>query len=165
VVQGVVAAQQALDIYCAVQYIDVTPPIVGDAEAQDQHSRTNAKAAGDGRKGRPMIKNLDDMQKFGKDNMDVSLKTLGAVSKSFQAIAVETADYAKKAFEEGTAATEKLAAAKSLDKVMEVQADYLKSAYEGFVAQSAKVGQLYVDLAQEIYKPFEAQWVKATAVK
>jgi hypothetical protein len=112
-----------------------------------------------------MIKNLDDMQKLGKDNMDVSLKTLGAVSKSFQAIAVEAADYAKKAFEEGTAATEKLAAAKSLDKVMEVQADYLKSAYEGFVAQSAKVGQLYVDLAQEIYKPFEAQWVKATAVK
>lgn len=117
------------------------------------------------RKGRPMIKNLDDMQKFGKNNMDVSLKTLGAVSKSFQAIAVETADYAKKAFEEGTAASEKLAAAKSLDKVMEVQADYLKSAYEGFVAQSAKVGQLYVDLAQEIYKPFEGQWTKATAVK
>jgi hypothetical protein len=110
-----------------------------------------------------MIKNLDDMQKLGKDNMDVSLKTLGAVSKSFQAIAVEAADYAKKAFEEGTAATEKLAAAKSLDKVMEVQADYLKSAYEGFVAQSAKVGQLYVDLAQELYKPYEAQWVKATA--
>ena len=41
----------------------------------------------------------------------------------------------------------------------------LKSAYEGFVAQSAKVGQLYVDLAQELYKPFESQWTKATAVK
>jgi phasin family protein len=112
-----------------------------------------------------MIKNFDEMQKLGKDNIDTSLKTLGAVSKGFQAIAVEAADYAKKAFEESTAATEKLASAKSLDKVMEVQSDYLKSAYEGFVAQSAKVGQLYVDLAQEIYKPFEAQWVKATAVK
>lgn len=112
-----------------------------------------------------MIKNFDDMQKLGKDNIDSSLKTLGAVSKSFQTIAVETADYAKKAFEEGTAVTEKLAAAKSLDKVMEVQADYVKSAYEGFVAQSAKVGQLYVDLAQEIYKPFEAHWLKATAAK
>lgn len=109
-----------------------------------------------------MIKNFDDMQKVGKDNMDASLKSLGAVSKSFQAIAVEAANYAKQAFEEGTAASEKLAAAKSLDKVMEVQADYLKSAYEGFVAQSAKVGQLYVDLAQELYKPVEAQWVKAT---
>ena len=111
----------------------------------------------------PMIKNLDDMQKFGKDNMDVSMKSFGVVSKSFQAIAVEAADYAKRAFEEGTAATEKLAAAKSLDKVLEVQADYLKSAYEGFVAQSSKVGQLYVDLAQEFYKPFESQWTKAAA--
>jgi hypothetical protein len=110
-----------------------------------------------------MIKNLDDMQKFGKDNMDVSMKSFGAVSKSFQAIAVEAADYAKRTFEEGTAATEKLVAAKSLDKVMEVQADYLKSAYEGFVAQSAKVGQLYVDLAQELYKPLESQWAKASA--
>lgn len=112
-----------------------------------------------------MIKNFDDMQRIGKDSMDASLKSFGAVSKSFQAIAVEAADFAKKAFEEGTAATEKLAAAKSLDKAMEVQADYLKSAYEGFVAQSAKVGQLYVDLAQELYKPFESQRMKATAVK
>jgi phasin family protein len=110
-----------------------------------------------------MIKNFDDMQKIGKDNMDASMKSFGAVSKSFQAIAVEAADYAKKAFEEATAVSEKLAAAKSPDKVMEVQADYLKHAYEGFVAQSAKVSQLYVDLAQELYKPFETQWGKATA--
>ena len=81
---------------------------------------------------RTMIKNFEDVQKIGKDNMDASMKSFGAVSKSFQAIAVEAADYAKKAFEEGTAATEKLAAAKSLDKVMEVQADYLKSAVRGF---------------------------------
>lgn len=110
-----------------------------------------------------MVKNLDDMQKLGKENMDASMKSFGAVSKSFQAIAVEAADYAKKAFEESTAASERLAAAKSLDKVLEVQADYLKTAYEGFVAQSAKVGQLYVDLAQEFYKPLEAHWVKATS--
>jgi len=112
-----------------------------------------------------MIKNFEDMQKVGKHNMDASMKALGAVSKGFQAIAVETADYAKKAFEQGTAASERLATAKSLDKVVEVQSDYLKSAYEGFVAQSAKVGQLYVDLTQELYKPFENQWVKATQAK
>jgi hypothetical protein len=112
-----------------------------------------------------MIKNFEDMQKVGKDNMDASLKALGAVSKGFQAIAVETADFAKKAFEQSTAATERLATAKSLDKVMEVQSDYLKSAYEGFVTQSAKVGQLYVDLAQELYRPIESQWMKATPAK
>ena len=108
-----------------------------------------------------MIKNFEDMQKVGNDNADASMRTLGAFSKGFQAIAVETADYAKKAFEDGTAAAEKLVAARSLDKVVEVQSDYLRKAYEGFVAQSAKVGQLYVDLAQEAYKPFESQWTKA----
>jgi hypothetical protein len=112
-----------------------------------------------------MIKNFEEMQKVGKDNMDASMRALGAMSKGFQAIAVETADYAKRSFEQGTAASERLATAKSLDKVMEVQSDYLKSAYEGFVAQSAKVGQLYVDLTQEACKPFESHWTKATAAK
>jgi phasin family protein len=109
------------------------------------------------------MKNFEDVQKVSKDSMDASLKSFGAVSKSFQTIAVETADYVKKAFDEGTAASEKLAAAKSLDKVMEVQSEYLKKSYDGFVTQSAKVGQLYADLAQELYKPFESQWTKATA--
>lgn len=47
-----------------------------------------------------MLKNLDEVQKFGKENMDVALKSFGAVSKSMQAIAVEVADYSKKSFED-----------------------------------------------------------------
>lgn len=111
-----------------------------------------------------MVKNLEDMQKFGKDNADASLKSFGVLSKNFQAIAVEVADYSKKAFEEGAAATEKLIGAKSLDKVIEVQTNYLKSAYEGFVSQSAKLGELYAGLAQETYKPFES-YVKTASAK
>ena len=111
-----------------------------------------------------MVKNLEDMQKLGKDNADATLKSFGVLSKSFQAIAVEVADYSKKAFEEGAAATEKLIGAKSLDKVIEVQTNYLKSAYEGFVSQSAKLGELYAGLAQETYKPFES-YVKTAAAK
>ena len=36
-----------------------------------------------------MVRNIDEMQKLGKDNMDATLKSFGAVSKSVQAIAVE----------------------------------------------------------------------------
>ena len=66
------------------------------------------------------MKTVEDMQKFGKDNVDATMKSFGAVSKSFQAIAVELADYSKKAFEDGTAAAEKLFGAKSLEKAIEV---------------------------------------------
>ena len=75
------------------------------------------------------------------------------------------ADYSKKVFEQGTAATEKLLGAKSLDKAVEVQSEYVKSAYEGFVAEATKLGELYADLAKEAYKPFESQFGKVASVK
>jgi hypothetical protein len=112
-----------------------------------------------------MVKNIDEMQQFGKDNMDATLKSFGSLSKGMQAIAAEMADYSKKVFEQGTAATEKLIGAKSLEKAFEVQSDYAKIAYEGFVAEATKLGELYTDLAKEAYKPFEGQWGRAASVK
>jgi hypothetical protein len=112
-----------------------------------------------------MVKNMDEVQQYGKDSMDAAMKSFGAVSKSLQAIAVEVADYSKKVFEQGTAAGEKLVGAKSLDKAFEVQSDYAKSCYEGFVAEATKLGELYADLAKEAYKPFESQLGKFASVK
>ena len=108
-----------------------------------------------------MVKNLEDLQQVGKDNMDSALKCWGALSKGTQAIAVEMADYSKKTFEDGTAALEKLFGVKSLDKAIEVQTEFAKTAYEGFVAEATKLGELYADLAKETYKPFEAMLAKA----
>lgn len=110
-----------------------------------------------------MMKSFEDLQVFGKGNVDAAMKSFGAMSKSAQAIAVEVADYSKKSFEEGTAAAEKLFGAKTLDKAIEVQSDYLKSAYESFVTEAAKLSELYADLAKETYKPFESQMGWAAA--
>jgi phasin family protein len=111
------------------------------------------------------MKTFEDMQKVGKENVDATMKSFGAMSKSFQAIAVEVAEFSKKSFEDGAAATEKLFGAKSLEKALEVQGDYFKTAYEGLVSESAKLGELYADLAQEAYKPFEGYMSKAAMAK
>jgi phasin family protein len=104
----------------------------------------------------------EDMQKFGKDNMDMATNCFGMWTKSAQAIAVEVVDYSKKSVEGSAAAWEKLLGAKSLEKAMEVQSEYLKSSYEDFVAEATKLGELYVDLAKETYKPFEGVLAKAS---
>ena len=39
-----------------------------------------------------MVKNFEDLQQVSKDNVDVTLKAMGALSKGTQAIAVEVAD-------------------------------------------------------------------------
>ncbi len=112
-----------------------------------------------------MLKNFEDFQKLGKDNVDVAMKQLGTVSKGWQMIATEFADYSKKSFEDGSAALEKMLGAKSLEKAIEVQSDYVKSAYEGFVAQTTKLGELYTDFAKETYKPLEGILAKVVPAK
>lgn len=112
-----------------------------------------------------MLKNFEDFQKLGKDNMDTAMKQFGTVSKGWQAIATEYADYSKKSFEEGSAALEKLFGAKSLEKAIEIQSEFVKTAYEGFVAEATKLGELYTDLAKESYKPFEGMMAKVAPAK
>jgi hypothetical protein len=108
-----------------------------------------------------MTPNFDDASKFGKEFFDTGLKSVAALSKSAQAIAVEATDYTKKSFEAGSAAFEKLIGAKSLDKVIEIQTDYARTAYEGFVAEATKMGEMYAEVAKEAYKPFETVVAKA----
>jgi phasin family protein len=107
----------------------------------------------------------EEMQKLGKDSMDMAMSTFGAWTKNAQAIAVEVVDYSKKSVEDSAAAWEKLIGAKSLEKAMEVQTEYLRSSYEDFVAEATKLGELYADMAKEAYKPFEGALAKATAMK
>jgi len=93
------------------------------------------------------------------------MKSIGAASKGFQAIAAEVTNYSKKSFEDGTAAAERLFGAKTLEKAIEAQSDYVKTAYEGFIAEATKLGELYADLAKESYKPFEGYLAKVTPSK
>src|SRR5690554_1528114 len=104
------------------------------------------------RKVQTMMQSFDQAGKFGKEYMDTGLKSFASLSKNMQAITVEATEYSKKAFETGSAAMEKLASAKSMDKAFEVQTDYAKQAYEGFVAQATRMGELYADMAKEAYK-------------
>lgn len=111
-----------------------------------------------------MIK-IEDVQKFGKDNVDAAIKSFGAFTKTGQQIATEVADYSKKSFEDGTKVMERLLGAKSLDKAIEIQTDYAKNAYENFVAQATKIGELYADFAKQSYKPFEDYAAKVAPAK
>ncbi|MDQ0320155.1 phasin family protein [Pararhizobium capsulatum DSM 1112] len=107
--------------------------------------------------------NFDEANKKSKETMDTVLKSYASVSKGFQAIATEAADYSKKSFEEGVAHLEKITSVKSVEAAFELQTNYFKSAYEAYVAEATKLGEMYADLAKDAYKPYEAPVAKATA--
>jgi hypothetical protein len=108
-----------------------------------------------------MFKNIEEMQKFGKDQLDAVTETATNVSRGVQAIAVEATDYSRKSLETSTAMFEKLLGAKSLDSAIQIQSDYAKSAYEAFIAQATRFGELYTNLAKDAFRPVETAVAKA----
>jgi len=105
---------------------------------------------------------MSDVQRFGeefqrasKDGFDASVRSLGEVSKGFQAIAATIVDYSKKNFEDSTRAFEQLIGAKSFEQAWEIQSQFAKRAFDAYVAQASKIGELYVDLARNAYQPVE----------
>ncbi len=107
-----------------------------------------------------MIKGIEDFQKMNKENIEATVRSFGEVNKGFQAIATDWTDYSKKAFEDGTAAFEKLAGAKSVEQAIEIQSTFAKKAYDDYVSQVSKLSEMYVGLAKEAYKPVEAAVAK-----
>ena len=107
-----------------------------------------------------MVQSFEDAGKAGKEFLDNGLKNFASLSKNVQALAVEATEYSRKAFEDGSAALEKLTGARSLEKAVEIQTDYARKAYEGFVAQATRVSELYAEIAKDAYKPFENVVVK-----
>ncbi|MDB5533065.1 MAG: Phasin [Hyphomicrobiales bacterium] len=110
-----------------------------------------------------MFKSFEELQSFGKDQVEAATAASSALTKSLQAIATETSDYSKKSLEAATAAFEKIVGSKSVDAAFQAQSEYAKSAYESFVAQSTKIGELYTALAKDAFKPVEVAVAKAQA--
>ena len=132
-----------------------------------------------------MAYQFDDFQKYGKEQLEVMTTSSSSLAKGWQTIAAESSEYSKKSFENGSAFFEKLLGAKSFesaiqnsiriyqdvfrgarwvcnenDSVIQIHSEYAKTSYEGFVAQAKKMGELYSDLAKEVFKPIETAITK-----
>ena len=97
--------------------------------------------------------NIEQLQQRGKEQVDAVIASAGTLTKGVQAIAAACADYSKKSFEESKIYVEKLAGVKSIEKAVEIHNEYTKTAYELFMAEMAKIGELYKTLAKETYQP------------
>ena len=78
------------------------------------------------------------------------------VQDKMKVIATAHTDYAKTAFEANKAYMEKLATIKAPDEAMKLVTEHMKSSYEHFVAEAAKIGEMYKDFFQSAFKPMEA---------
>ena len=102
-----------------------------------------------------MSKDMEDFNKFGQVGLDNALKMWGEWAKSWQAVTAEMSDYTKRSFEDGTKTFEKLATARTIEQVMEIQASYAKRAYDDYFQQVTRLTSMYTDIARDSTKPLE----------
>src|SRR4029078_2861446 len=105
----------------------------------------------------------EEFQKVSKESFDAAVHAYGEANQRLQAIASELPPYFKEAFEDATRAFEQLVGVKSIEQAVEIQSRYVKKAYDEYIAGVWKLGELYVSLARNAYKPFETALAKKVA--
>ena len=97
----------------------------------------------------------EQFQNVGKESFDAVVRAYGEANKGYQAIVAEVSDYSKTAFEDASRAFQQLISTKSAEQAFEIQSQYAKKAYDAYIAEVSKLGEMWVDLARETYKPVE----------
>jgi hypothetical protein len=107
---------------------------------------------------------FEDTNLYGKEAMDSVLKSYSTATKGLQAIASETAEYSKKAYEANVAHVEALMSVKSFEAVIELNTSFAKTMIEGYLSELNKLGEMYSDIAKQSYAPAQAAASKTTEV-
>lgn len=96
-----------------------------------------------------------EYQRATEGGLEAVMKSWDELGKGWTAIAAEMTDYSKRALDDATRAFEQVMGAKSVGDAVELQAQYVKKAYDTHVAELNKLGQMYVSLMGNAYKPVE----------
>jgi len=112
-----------------------------------------------------MANQVEDLQKYGKEQLEALTGSSSFLAKSFQTIAAESTEYSKKSLENGSAFLEKLLGTKSFEGAIKIQMEYTKTFYDDHVAYVTKLAELYSKLAKEAFAPVETAITKVQAFK
>ena len=107
-------------------------------------------------------KGFEGLTAFSQENVDALVKSSEIAAKAAEGIGTEISAYSKKSFEDGVAAAQDFASAKTLTELFEKQTSYAQTAFEGFVSQATKMNEIYVAAAKDISAPLGARVNAAT---
>lgn len=94
-----------------------------------------------------------DFNSFGKENVEALVESFTKAGKSVEALNAEVMAYTKTQLEGGAAAAKKLAGARSLQELIELQTEYAKSSMDSYMGEVNKLTDLYSGAVKDAIKP------------
>jgi phasin family protein len=109
-----------------------------------------------------MTKGFEGAAAFGQDNIEAFIKSSEIAAKAAEGIGSEISAFTKKSFEEGIAAAQDFASAKTVTELFEKQTAFAQAAFDAFVKQSSKMTEIMTSAAKDITAPLSDRAAAAT---
>jgi phasin family protein len=107
-------------------------------------------------------KGLEGFSSFQQENVEAVVKSSEIAAKAFEGIGSEISAYSKKSFEDGVAAAQDFASAKTVNELFEKQTAFAQNAFEGWLHQTTKMNEIVAAAAKDVSAPI-AQRVSAAS--
>ncbi|MGH6987068.1 MAG: TIGR01841 family phasin [Caulobacteraceae bacterium] len=90
-----------------------------------------------------------DFSAISTGNFEAAAASMTAVAKGAEEISAQALSWSKKILEDQLAAAKRLAAAKSLQEVIELQTAFARTAFEGYASEATKMGETFAAAVRE----------------
>lgn len=103
------------------------------------------------------LKSYEDVAVASKETVDGFVSSVNLVSKGFEEISRAYFEMAQKATETQVEAAKAMFAARNVNELLEVQNEFVRNSYDKFSAETAKISEMSLKLANEVSAPIQAQ--------
>ncbi|MGD2131768.1 MAG: TIGR01841 family phasin [Maricaulaceae bacterium] len=105
---------------------------------------------------------FSEMGVMSKDNLDAFVKSASTASKTAEEINARVASYTKQAWETNVASAKKIAAAKSVQEVVELQSEAARDAFNAYLGQCNEIADIYAAALKDSLEPINKRVTAAT---
>jgi phasin family protein len=100
---------------------------------------------------------LEDLAVLGKGNLDAVVQSNTVIAKGLEEISREFMRYAQTSLESATSATKALFGARTLQDLIALNSDFARTSLDTFLANSTKLGDMGLKVANEAFEPISAR--------
>jgi len=99
------------------------------------------------------VASLTELNAHGKKTLEAVVESATAAQRGAEALTQEAFSYSKKSWEDGVAAAQGLAQARSVQELVELQTTFAKSAMEAYMQQLTKTTDILTASVKDSFKP------------
>lgn len=99
------------------------------------------------------IAGVAELNAEGKKNLEALVASATAAQKGAETLSAASLAYGKKSWEDGVAAAQSLAAARSVQELIELQTSWAKSAAETYLSEVSRMTDVFTASVKDSFKP------------